>query len=234
MKRSATVMSESGAKRRQLTGPMSYKRALARSAALRYPGRYTSGGGVELKFFDTALSFTIDATGEVPATGQLVLIPQNTTESGRIGRKCVIKSIQLRANVRFAPAAAATAATTVFIYLVQDTQANGAAAGATDVFESADFPVTLLNLNNSQRFRILKRFKFTLIPTAGATTAYNEVTEHLEYFGRCNIPLEFSAAAGAITELRSNNIFLMAGSDGGSDDTVTVAGNCRVRFSDGS
>ena len=32
--------------------------------------------GEELKFFDTALSFTCDATGEVPATGQLALIPQ--------------------------------------------------------------------------------------------------------------------------------------------------------------
>jgi len=35
------------------------------------------GTGGELKFLDTALSFNFDTTLEVPATGQLTLIPQS-------------------------------------------------------------------------------------------------------------------------------------------------------------
>jgi len=58
-----------------------------------YYGRF-AGRGAELKFFDTATSFSIDTSPEVPATGQLVLIPQGVTESTRVGRKCVIRSIQ--------------------------------------------------------------------------------------------------------------------------------------------
>jgi len=70
-------------------------------------GRY-AGRGAELKFFDTSLSFLFDTTGEVPATGQLVLIPQGVTESTRVGRKCVIKSVHLKGITQGVPGAAAT------------------------------------------------------------------------------------------------------------------------------
>jgi len=71
-----------------------------------YYGRF-AGRGAELKFFDTATSFSIDTSPEVPATGQLVLIPQGVTESTRVGRKCVIRSIQGRWDLRFNPGAGA-------------------------------------------------------------------------------------------------------------------------------
>lgn len=196
-------------------------------------GRY-AGRNAEMKFFDTALSFNIDATGEVPATGQLNLIPQGVTESTRVGRKCVLKSIQMRGIVLFQPGAAATAASTAYIYVVLDKQANGAAAAVTDVFTSANLASAMHNLSNSQRFVVLKKMKFTMAPMAGATTAYNNSTKTFDMFKKCNIPLEFSSTTGAITELRSNNVFLLAGTDQLSDDLISVAGTCRVRFSDGS
>lgn len=191
-------------------------------------GRY-SGAAAERKFFDTTLSFTIDATGEVPATGQLTLIPQGDTESTRDGRKATIKSVQIRGNFEFVPAAAATADTVAFLYLIQDSQCNGAAAAATDVFTSATFHSNFINLNNSGRFRILKKWVVPMMPGAGATTAYNNVIKQIEFFKSCNIPVDWSAATGAITEIKSNNLFLMAGSSG-SDDTITFSGNCRLRF----
>lgn len=186
----------------------------------------------EKKFFDTALSFFVDSTGEVPATGQLSLIVQGDTESTRDGRQCTVESIQIRAKAEFAPAATATASTNIWIYLVLDTQANGAAAGATDVLTSTAFHSALINLANSGRFRILKKFKLNFTSAAGVTTAYNNNSKHIDYFTKCNIPLEFSGATGAITELKSNNIFLLAGSDAtaSGDDTVGVNGNCRLRF----
>jgi len=197
-----------------------------------YYGRF-AGRGAEMKFFDTATSFTIDATGEVPATGQLNLIPQGVTESTRVGRKCVLKSIQGRWDILYVPSSGATAVTTYAIYLVLDKQANGAAAAMTDVFTSTAATQALHNLSNSQRFVVLKKWVRKMVSPAGVTTAYNNVIDHIDWYKRCNIPLEFSSTTGAITELRSNNVFLMAGANN-TDDAITVSGNVRVRFSDGS
>jgi len=198
-----------------------------------YYGRF-SGTGAELKFFDTTNAFAFDATGEVPATGQLNLIPQGVTESTRVGRKCVIKSIQMRGIVLLQPAAAAVSASTAYLYVVLDKQCNGAAAAATDVLTGTNFSQAFHNLSNSQRFVVLKKMKWTLQPSAGVTTAYNNVARSYDWYKKCNIPLEFSSTTGAITEIRSNNIFLLAGSDGQTDDLINLAGTCRVRFSDGS
>lgn len=188
--------------------------------------------GNELKYFDTANSFNFDTTGEVPATGQLNLIPQGVTESTRIGRLCRVKSLMMRGIVAFAPGASATATTTAYMLVVLDTQANGAAAAVTDVLTSNNMATALNNLNNSQRFRILKRFQWTFNPGAGVTTAYNAVSRPYKYYMKCNTLLDFSSTTGAITELRSNNIFLLAGSDTQQDDTVSLLGTTRVRFSD--
>jgi len=114
-------------------------------------GRY-AGRGAELKFFDTSLSFLFDTTGEVPATGQLVLIPQGVTESTRVGRKCVIKSVHLKGITQGVLVLLPTFATTAYLYLVLDKQANGAAAAFTDVMSTTLLATSFHNLANSQRF----------------------------------------------------------------------------------
>lgn len=184
----------------------------------------------EKKFFDTALSFTFDSTGEVPATGQLALIPQGDTESTRDGRKATIESIQIRGQAAFLPGASATAAANVHLYVVLDTQTNGAAAAATDVFTSTNFSEAMLNLNNSGRFRILKHINITLHPQAGVSAAFNTCVRQVEFYKKCKIDMDWSSTTGAITEIRSNNIFLLAGSSASTDDLVNFAGNCRLRF----
>jgi len=195
-------------------------------------GRF-AGRGAELKFFDTATSFNIDQTAEVPASGQLNLIPQGVTESTRVGRKCILRSIMGRWDLAYSPGAAAVGATTAAVYLVLDKQANGAAATFADVFGGTLATQGLHNLSNSQRFVVLKKWVWTFNTGAGVTTAYNSVVKHVDWFKKCNIPLEFSSTTGAITELRSNNVFLLAGAYN-TDDVVGVSGNVRVRFSDGS
>lgn len=173
-----------------------------------------------------------DATAEVPATGQLNLIPQGVTESTRVGRLCTIKSIQLRGWVNWAPAGA-VASSAQYLYLVLDTQTNGAAAAVTDVLTSNNISTALINLNNSQRFRILKRFVFPMTSQAGVSGAYGSVVCPIDYFKKLDIALDFSSTTGALTEIRSNNLFLLAGSDTNSDDVAGFAGTCRVRFADG-
>lgn len=231
IKREASA-AEGGTKARRATkkkkGSKKFRKGYSRTSG--YYGRFGGDSG-EDKFFDTSLNFTVDTTGEVPATGQLALIPQGVTESTRVGRKCVLTSISIHAFLQFVPAAAATAATIVALYLMQDTQTNGAAAAATDVFNSTDFVSGHRNLSNSQRFLILKKWLVTMVAPSGVTTAYNNVIRPWHYYRRCKIPMEYSSTTGALTEIRTNNIFLMA-SALSSDDTVTINGQCRVRFSD--
>lgn len=166
----------------------------------------------------------------MPATGQLCLIPQGDTESTRDGRKAVIKSIQIRGSLLYTPGASAQGSHICYLYVVLDTQTNGAAAAITDVFTSNACQKNMLQLNNSGRFRILKKMVFAFNNMAGVTTAFSNIVKPLEFYKRCNIPIDWNSTAGAITEIRSNNIFLIAGTDANGDDLTTLDGNCRLRF----
>lgn len=186
----------------------------------------------EKKFLDTTLSFAVDstaATATTAGTGQIDLIPQNDTESGRDGRQCTITSIQLKGLLTFDPAASADASGVTQIYVIQDTQTNGAQAAMTDVFTTATL-VNMHNLANSKRFRVLKKFTHYWNPPAGATGAYNTVNKYIDWYKSCSIPLEFSANTGAKTEQKSNSIFLAYGSNSAIDALVAFAGIARIRF----
>lgn len=199
----------------------------------KYNARFAGGVPKELKRFDTALNFSFDDTGEVPSTGQLCLIPQGDDATERIGRNVLVKSIHIRGNMELIASSAASRSTSVYLYVVLDTQCNGAAASISDVLTSADMESAMINLDNSNRFKILKKFRFALNPQAGWGTNTNSVQRNIEWYAKCHIPLKFDASAGAITDLTSNNIFLLAGSDGDSnDDTVAFLGTCRLRYYD--
>lgn len=204
-----------------------------------YFGRFT-GRAKELKFFDTALSFTVDNTAEIPATGQLCLIPQDDTQSGRDGNKAFLKSINIHGIMYLDPAAAAASATVVYFYVIQDTQCNGTAATVADanggIFTNANLAIANHTIANSQRFRVLKKIVMPLVSQAGVTTAYNPTIRAFNCYLKVNIPLIYDASltTGALTSIRSNNVFIVAGTSGLNDDAVTVNGTCRIRFSDES
>lgn len=188
----------------------------------------------EKKFHDVSLSFLYDTTPETAstgATGQLDLIPQGDTQITRDGRQCTILSIEVKGLITYVPAAAAIASGATFMWLILDTQTNGAQASFADVFDGATPNVALNNLANSTRFRTLKKWVHTWNPQAGVTTAFNNHTRVIDMFKKVSIPLEFSSTTGAITELRTNHVFLAFGSAGtGIDDTVSFTGVARLRF----
>jgi len=217
--------------------------ALGKALVARYPGVVRTGGAYgkyginarnaglqpELKFFDTNHSWSFDTTPEIQTPSSLNLIPQGTGEFQRDGRSCVIKSIQIVADLLMVPAAATTVSVGCFMALVLDTQANGAAPAFADVFDFNSAADCLPNLNNEGRFRVLKKWYWVFKPTAGVSAAYNHDRKHINFYKRCNIALEFSSSTGALTELRSNNIFLATASTGG-DDLVSISGVSRLRF----
>lgn len=191
----------------------------------------------ELKYFDTTNSFAFDSTGEVPATGQLNIIPQGVNEQERIGRKIHVKSIHC--HFQIAPNVAtwngSASGTFIRLMLVQDKQANGAAAtysGVGGVLQS-DTVGSFRNLTNSNRFVVLKDWYFALNATAGVTSSFNSTSKVLEFNSKCDIPIEYDnvATTGALTTIRSNNLFLLARST--EDDIISCSGVTRIRFMDG-
>jgi len=193
-----------------------------------YGRRATSGS--ELKFLDTTLAPTTAAAAGTVTTN-LVAIPQNDTESGRVGRRVVIRSIHLRGNVRIdSTGTAAAGADQCRLILVQDKQANGAAFAVTDVLASADYR-SHKNLDNVSRFRILMDKQISLNATASFSAATVEHQYTLNQYMKCYIPMDYdaSAATGAITTQKSNSVALLMISENANAIVSYIA---RVRYSD--
>lgn len=195
----------------------------------------------ELKFFDTALSFAVDATLEIPATGQLSLIPQNDTQSGRDGRKANVESIWIRFQSNYTTPASAPAAPTnsiSYIWLILDRQCNGAAATVandnTGIFTAGSAPTVMQVLANTDRFKIIKKFVVRSLLDGSAHQSANtsQQVNYYEAYIKTKFSIEFdgSAADGSLATIRSNNLFLVAGSDTVSDDLMQIDGRCRLRF----
>jgi len=205
-----------------------------------YYGRFTgrrNRKGNELKFFDTILGTTTVAnTGNVATN--LCVVPQDATESGRIGRKITIKSISIRGQFDL-PSTGTVANTSdaARFMLVQDRQANGAAFAVLDVLSTAGMN-SHRDLENESRFRILKDFQMDLNAGGGgmnpaATPVSTTVTRQWKFYVKCNIPIEYDSTAttGAIGTQRSNSIAPLFISDIGVCTTTYVA---RIRYTDES
>jgi len=180
----------------------------------------------ELKFWDVSVSQSLPATGAI--FQQLCLIPQGDTESSRDGRKAYIKSIQFHGTLQYIPGASTNGRDADYIYLVLDTQCNGAAAAITDIFTSASLNTAMLQLNNSGRFRILKSWQYAFNAQAGVSTSFANNIRIINYYKKCNIPIDWNSTTGALTEIRSNNIFLCGGAL--QDAVTSLSGTCRLRF----
>ncbi len=212
-----------------------------------YYGRFNKPsvmtGGQELKFHDIDMDLAPAdySLGIIGNTDSVVKIGQGLTESTRIGRKCVIRSIGWRGDIILdgQSVAGVGVGTTPRLMLVQDTQCNGAApavSGIGGVLESADWR-SFNNLSNKGRYKVLWDRRFTLNTTAGAGNGtandMSGMRQAFAFYKKCHIPLEFSGVAdpAAITELRTNNIFCILILNNGSALTQ-MQSKFRFRFSD--
>jgi len=198
-------------------------------------GRYgysakRAGYQPELKSHSSNISGAFDATGEV-IKNSVVLIAQGDSSVERDGRKATIKSMTVRGTFHYVPAATSGTAA-AYLYIVLDTQANGAAPAFTDVFDSTSADRCMLNLDNSARFKILKKVCVPFVAPSGVAAAKVNMIVPVEFHLKLNIPIEWSSTTGAITELKSNNILALGGCDTASDGDDLIACNlsCRVRF----
>jgi len=187
----------------------------------------------EMKFIDFAFGGAVDSVADIPTNGQLCRIPQDATQSGRVGRKVTIKRIEYRMTL-YQVAGASASADTVRFCIVQDKQANGAAAAINLVFDSSsDIPIQHREMENIARFKLLKDKTVTLNPGYGINGAVGASAKTMNGRVKCSIPIEYdnSAATGDISTVRRNNIFVTIGA-GIQDDFTQFEGNIRVFYVD--
>ncbi len=188
----------------------------------------------ESKFFETNVDDSVIAAN-FNIEGSMNLIPQGVTENTRVGRRCTVTQVMLRLTVNL-PSTAVAADTTdiIRIILVVDKQCNGSNAAVTQLLENDNYQ-SFNSLANSGRFRTLWDKTVSISSNGGSgrgstdTLSYGAVSRALTFFKDVNIPIEFNAGTGAITEVRSNNILLYYGSKAG---VAGIDGEVRIRFFD--
>lgn len=197
-------------------------------------GRYNrasvkSSSVSELKYKDTAITGGPTTTPLVmPASGTLVEVPVGTGPSERIGRQIRVKSVGC--YLTLVKAAGTYATDVIRLMLVLDTQCNGAKATGASVLETNDLN-SFRNMANSKRFVVLKDSEISITSTTWNGTTFAAITRQLEFFRKVNYPIEYDQTlnTGAVTTIRSNNLFILAVAKYGS---VSIDGTIRVRYDD--
>lgn len=193
----------------------------------------------ELKNWDQAITIAASTTMIFPtgagvtsgAVGApLVGLAQGTSQNQRIGRKIVLKSIQVRALVQFAPAAGALGSDFADVYLIKDTAANKLLPVVADCWQSASPNSLLRNLDYGGRFQILKHERFQFDAGAGVSGAYDPAVRPLDWFVKVNDLVEINSTLGAFSEFNTCNYYIAMGSSSGF--CSISAGNTRVRYTD--
>ncbi len=195
-----------------------------------------AAAGQELKFHDVDVDdAAISTAGTIQNGGTINIIPQNTTESGRIGRKCTIRAIGWRYNIRL-PAQASMSETsdTVRVLMYLDKQANGATASVAGILETDNYQA-FNNLANKGRFLTLYDKVHNiraLSAIAGPVTGQSELVG--SFFKKCNIAIEYdnTATTGVLSTIRSNNLGILLISRDGDNTGLAFDSKVRLRFSD--
>jgi len=197
---------------------------------------------VEKKVADTATASTINTDG---AFILLASPTPGTDMTNRIGRKIILKSVYLRGYM--ASEAALNAAVPVAqvaqqmrMILFIDYQPNGAAPAITDLLKTAA-PSSQLNLNNRDRFKILKDKTIVVDPyfcsqvaTQSICSTSNQI-QQFKVYKKLNLETVLNAGtAGTIADISSGAVYLcFVGSEPtGSNNDGLAIWTGRVRFSD--
>lgn len=162
----------------------------------------------------------------------------------RIGRKTMIKSIQVRGYM-YPEAAKGMAVSAIpiqdaFVMLLWDTQPNGAAPGVLDILNTTS-PASMLNLNNRDRFKVIKRKHLVFDAFAYNSNAtlslagFNRTIQPIEIYVKCNLETIFNSVnGGTIADINTGALYFVTyGSEAtGANTDLQITWTSRVRFLD--
>lgn len=187
---------------------------------------------VERKVVDTASAqYACDTTGSVTA---LNLVATGTDINNRIGRKVMLKSVQVRGTVY--PVDDATQSGSSRVMVVYDAQPNPSAiATITDILQASEGD-SYQNLNNRDRFKVLADYHLPVgrvSNTATQTLTVSPGIHEINCFKSVNLPVIFNGTTTAVIGAITTGVLLLVtiGTQGaglGGQAQLT----CRVRFTD--
>jgi len=203
--------------------------------------RMPTGGPLLVKAFDVGYSnsnFTV--AGTFTPLNALIVGPESYQ---RIGRRISMRSVSIKGYVNFSATSIQDSARIIIVY---DEQPNAALPVLADVFQNsnaglATSNLSFLNLNNRDRFRILKDFK-VLIPavTVVAGVLTNEVVPdpiRNSFNVDWDIPLSglettYNAVnGGTVADITTGSLLIIT-FDGNNAGTVSFAFSSRLRYVD--
>jgi hypothetical protein len=212
----------SGSKRRK-TGP-GYTRRIGNYGRYNAPSgieltkRTSVGPGRELKYFDRHINGQSinSTTGSIMNLTQL--LAQGVAPNQRIGRKIKVHRVSARLRVLKSATTVSNPTQTYRVMVVIDRQTNGTQFTIDDLLD--DGATTNLTrqfrlLTNSGRFKVLSDKIFTLNHMAPRDTSTSEVAPVATFWqwsaNLKGMPIEFDGSTGAVTEVRTNNIYIFYG-----------------------
>lgn len=185
----------------------------------------------EGKYIDTAF---LHNTGLTATVTHLTAVPAGDTASERSGRKITLRSLLLRMSAQIDT-------DNVFgdyvrVILFQDKQQVGdTTPAASDVLQTVN-PISPLNGNSGNRFKVLKDYYFPLsggaIGAGDANVSANGI-KTFKFFKKFNNPtmLQFNGDAG--TDIQKNGLYMLCVCAFNTvDGYSTVSGSIRVRYID--
>lgn len=199
----------------------------------------------EMKAYDIGVG-----TINVSTTGSFSVLHLPTSGSDynqRVGRKTLIKKIYIRGRCQ-TEASSQSAATTINTVALQarcivfvDKQPNGAAPAVTDLLVSAD-PASQLNLNNRDRFSVLKDDTYEFDPyCANSGTGASQCRQiyPIKVFRKFRkgegIETIFNATnGGTILDINSGALYMfwLGSSAAGTNTDINITLSTRVRYVD--
>jgi hypothetical protein len=227
---SAQVKYGSGFKRASRYNPRAKSIKAGYTRSVGYYNRFTPSM-TELKFYDQPFAnFPLASSAIVD---NIATIPQGIGESERVGRKAIVKRIQLRILLQYEGGIVINdSAAVVRLMLVVDTQANGSTFGGGELLTSpsADDFYGFQNLVNKDRFVVLMDRVYVINCQAnnGTQNVGGFVFDSIDK--SVSIPIEYSGTTGVTTEIRNNTINLVSMRADTTD--VNLKYSSRVRFLD--
>lgn len=174
---------------------------------------------VELKHIDTApTNLTADTVGGVVAMHGC---SEGNRSSQRNGLSIKNKSLTMKYTVKIN--GSSVAPQTVVFYIVKDKQPRGTTPTWSDCFESVD-QVSLMNNENTSRFRILKKVIVSLSPSG------NEVY-HGSFYKPLNFHTKYTGETAAATDIGYNGLYIFYMSDQATNKP-TIRYSSRIRYVD--
>jgi len=193
----------------------------------------------EKKFLDTSLSAAMNQFATAGVIQSDFVLMTNGAENGkRIGDRINVTNINCHLTISAAGATASLGSnsTVARVILGIDKQANGAVTAVTDVLQSAD-PYAFRNMFTLNRFVILKDKLLTINMAAVTGSYWGEVARVLKFSWKGNLPILYSGTGATISQVKSNNIFLLVVCDrsGSAPDGTYidgVDGIVRIKYTD--